>query len=188
MDSTQSVPIVDQMLSVEVPDEIMVEKELKISPQGILRDEKGQITQGVAQDTNKNGTAGRPCLLCQRQKEIISKTQKYFEDCFTKMRMPFFEELALMLDFDDETLSIWAKKKTLETNELEHPEFSAYISKLKTLQKLRLQQRVLGKFNPTGALSLLRWHHGMIEAQKNIIAGEKDDILKIEIVEEKKYE
>jgi len=47
-------------------------------------------------------------------------------------------------------------------------------------------KRILGRYNPTGAISLLRWHHGMIETQKQILAGEKAEPLEIRIVEDNK--
>ena len=150
----------------------------------IERDDKGQITKGIAQDTNKNGTAGRPCEYCQDKDAILQKTTSYFELCWQKMKMPFVEELSLELDKDDDTIVEWAKKKN-DDDCFEHPEFSAIIKKLKTLQKLRLMQRILGRYNATGGIYLLKVNYGMIEAEKRILAGESREPLEIIITEEK---
>lgn len=149
----------------------------------LKQDNLGRFNGGIAQDTDKNGTAGRPCKLCANYEELYNIAKKYIDSCMNvvegKTKMPFKEELALLLKVRAETLSEWVKNKT------EHPEFSDLLSTLQTLQSLRLQQRVLGRYNPTGPLALLKWHHGMIETSKQILAGDKSEPLTIEIIEEK---
>lgn len=170
-------------------EELFTEIPLSISVPEIVRDDKGKIVSGIAQDTNKNGTAGRPCKLCTNKEEY----QKIIDDFYGKCRkagegklvMPWFEELALDLDCDDETVKIWATKEN--DGSLEHPEFSATYSKINTLQKLRLSQRLLGRYNPTGAIKLLEWNHNKISSEKKILAGDKNEPLQIEIIEEVKH-
>lgn len=159
--------------------------EPKIEPQ-IERNEKGQITKGVAQDTNKNGTAGAPCTYCQdkeaKQKIVDDYMKSIYES--VKFAVPWIEEVALLLDVDDGTLVNWANKKD-DNDKREHPELYATYSRLKSLQKLRLKQRAIGRFNPHGALYLLGSDHNVIQASKQILANDKDEPLKIMFVDEK---
>ena len=46
----------------------------------IERDEKGRITKGVAQDTNKNGTAGRHCEACEKMPDILNIVVTYYNE------------------------------------------------------------------------------------------------------------
>jgi succinate dehydrogenase flavin-adding protein (antitoxin of CptAB toxin-antitoxin module) len=157
----------------------------KTKPQ-IIRNEKGQIIKGVAQDTNKNGTAGAPCKYCKDK----DKYQKIADDYMLMIKnsdkpaIPWIEELALIMDIDDETLTNWANKKD-ENSVFEHPELYAIFRKLKTTQKFRLKQRALGRFNPHGALYLLNADHKVIQTNKNVIAGDEKEPLEIIITEEK---
>lgn len=199
---TQGTITDDQNITITMPDEVInqvaTEKinandSMTLQEQQIECDESGRIIKGIAQDTNKNGTAGRPCEYCKDKEEIQKITEAYFKRCYESkpQQIPFIEELALLLDHDDETITLWAKKKRKdiendnEENSLEHPEFSALYRKLKTLQKLFLSKRILGRYNPSGAISLLKWHHGLIETEKQILAGEKNEPLEIVIVEDK---
>ena len=139
--------------------------------------------------------AGRPCTYCLGKSIIQTAADNYLKKCYESkpQQIPFIEELALILNVDEDTILLWAKRKLKnaetgeETNELEHPDFFGVYNKLKTLQKLFLSKRILGRYNPTGAISLLKWHHGLIETTKQIQAGDKDNPLeyKIKIVEEK---
>lgn len=99
---------------------------------------------------------GRPTKY---NEAILLKTQKYFQECLRptdgKMRMPFIEELSLLLDIDDDTVNEWTKDP-------EKKQFSAIIKRIRILQRLRLTQRCLGK-NPTGAIFLLKVDHGKKE-------------------------
>ncbi len=152
------------------------------------RNEKGQIVTGVAQETNKNGTAGRPCMFCENKEEYLEKTKAYLERVrpsgSVKAIVPWIEELALELDTTDENIVNWAKKKTPDS-ELEHPEFFTAVAKLKMIQKLRLQQRTLGRYQPMGALKLLQFNHGAVETSKQILAGDQNEPLEIIITEQK---
>lgn len=131
---------------------------------------------------------GRPCGFCENKESVLKKAYEYIDKCYNSkpQQMPFIEELALILDVDEDTIGNWAKKKIGETEELEHPQFFGIYKKLNVMQKLFLQKRTLGRFNPTGAIALLKWHHGMIETSKQILAGSKEqgEELTIKVVEE----
>lgn len=153
----------------------------------IERNEKGQIVKGIAQDTNKNGTAGRPCEYCQDKEvkqKIVDGYMKQISESI-KFAVPWIEELALLLDVDDTTLVNWANKKD-DDDVSEHPELLAAYSKLKSLQKLRLKQRAIGRFNPHGALYLLNADHKVVQTDRKIVTGENNEPLKIIITEERK--
>jgi hypothetical protein len=154
----------------------------------IIRDKKGRIVKGIAQDTNKNGTAGRPCEYCKDKDKIQKLTDDYLIECRTAKPaiIPYFEELVDRLDRMPEIVSEWRDAKNKDGS-LEHPEFSKSIGKLKNLQKLKLFHRTIGRFNPTGAIFQLKVNHGLVEVSKNIQAGDSDNPVKyeIEIVEDK---
>ena len=155
----------------------------------IIRDSKGRIVKGIAQETNKNNTAGRPCEYCKDAERLLKISTDYFVKCKEPKMIPFIEEWALELDINDSTLVAWADKINAK-GELEHPEFNTIYTKLKNLQKLRLKQKALGRFNPHGALTLLRFDHGAMETEKRIIAGDPNAPQKfdITITEAKEYE
>jgi hypothetical protein len=163
------------------------------SPPQIIRDKLGRIVRPIPQDTNKNGTAGRPCGFCKNKDEVMRIAKEYFDTCRNgkTVKIPFLEELALDLDITEETLTLWAKKKSrIDPNgdSLEHPEFYEIWSKINLLQKLMLSKRILGRFNPQGAISLLKWHHDMIETEKRMLVGDKNsEPLEVRIIEEKQH-
>ena len=70
---------------------------------------------------------------------------------------PYLEELALDLDIDDETIIEWSKI---------HPNFSATIKRIKSLQKVRLLNSTMNKNSNVGAIFQLKCNHGMIETEK----------------------
>ena len=159
-----------------------MKEETLVKPQ-ILRDKKGRIVKPIPQDTNKNGTAGAPCKYCEKKEYYQKIADDYLLSIKSsvKKEVPWIEELALFMDIDDETLMIWAKKKDDEV--LEHPELSATISRLKTIQKLRLKQRVMGRFNPHGALYLLNADHKVIQTTKEVVTGDVNEPMHIIITE-----
>lgn len=130
---------------------------------------------------------GRPCLFCQNSEEYLTKSQMYLDRCQKgkdgKQTIPFIEELAFELNTIDENIVNWANKAQ-DNGELEHPEFFTIYTTVKMLQKLRLKQRSLGRYNPTGALTLLRFDHGAMETSKQIHAGDANEPLQITIIEE----
>ena len=148
----------------------------------IIRDEKGRIIRPIPQKTNKNGIVGRPCKCCESKDEVLRITNEYIKECADdKSKVPFMEELALKLGTNRESVWEWVKK------EEDHPEFADAYKVLQTLQSLKLQIRVLGRYNPNGAIYLLKVIHKMIEVSKHIQSGEDDGPIKyeIEIVEDK---
>lgn len=121
---------------------------------------------------------GRPTKYSE---EMLIKANTYLSDSRAgKVIIPFIEELALILDVDEDTVNNWCKAKD-EFGEPRFPEFFGAIKKLKTLQKLRLMQRILGRYNPTGGIFLLKTLHGMIEEEKRIKL-QKSEPQRIEIV------
>ena len=131
---------------------------------GERKEELIQIVETNPQPEKPKHAGGRPT---DYSKEKLKKTRAYIEECANGVkdlegtvvkppRMPFIEELALILDIDDDTIVEWAKAK-------DKPEFSAAIKKIKMLQRLRLQQRVLGKNQPTGAIFLLKANHNFVD-------------------------
>jgi hypothetical protein len=89
--------------------------------------------------------------------EIAEKAADYVRRMIKKQQVPYIEELALILNVNDDTLVEWAK---------EHDEFSATVKKLKTLQKLCLKRDALErKVHPTMAIFLLKANHGLSEKE-----------------------
>ena len=111
--------------------------------------------------------------------DYIKKHRNFGE----KATIPFIEELAMILDRDDETIQLWAEKE--KDGVLEHPELHESIKQLMNIQKLRLKQRTLGRYNPTGAIFQLKANHGMIETEKKIVSGDGNTPLLIELVPER---
>lgn len=90
--------------------------------------------------------------------EVLQKTKDYYTRCLDtkegKVNVPYVEELAVILDVSRETIYAWCK-------EPEKREFSDTIEKIKNLQRLRLMQRTLGRFNAAGAIFQLKANHDM---------------------------
>lgn len=133
--------------------------------------------------------AGRPCKYCEN-KEKYNKLVSEFVDKHSKLgvekvTIPWVEDLALALGVLDTRINDWVKKVDKD-GEPEHPELIDAIEKLKMIQRLRLQQRVLGRYNPTGAIFLLKANHGYMETEKKVITGDSKEPLLIEIINEKK--
>jgi hypothetical protein len=138
------------------------------------------------QKADEKPSAGRPCDYC-RDKERVDKIIKAYMEKTTnsaKPQIPFIEELCMELDIIDETLTNWTRKLK-DDGSLEHPGLIDTHKKLKMIQKYRLMQRTVGRYNPTGAIFQLKANHGMIETEKQILAGVKDEPLQVEIIEEK---
>lgn len=167
-----------------------------------LYDDKGLLCGDCL--INKRGTfrkeepkpkhaGGRPCKYCENKEHYLKIATDYINKCKTgeKPKMPFVEELAMLMDIDDGTLVIWAKKIKADEEDiedeprLEHPEINAVYSMLKTTQKLRLKQRALGRYNAAGPLALLRFDHGAIDTSKQILTGDKSEPLQIEFINER---
>lgn len=136
------------------------------------------------------GKVGPKCQYCENKDKIQKLADEYvnkhrIRSQGEKATIPFIEELADILDVDDETIDRWAARKLPESEEFEHPEFHQTFGRLKNIQKLRLLQRTLGRYNPTGAIFQLKVNHGAVETEKKIITGDSNAPLLIELVPEK---
>lgn len=137
---------------------------------------------------------GRKCILCENKEKMLGIAEEYFQRCYQgieitedgkkkkRVGVPYIEELAFRLSVHRETVMEWAKDNQ---EGHEHKEFSDTIKRIQDLQRLRLQERVMGRYNPTGAIFLLKTNHKFIETEKQILAGDKDEPLQIEVIEEK---
>lgn len=95
----------------------------------------------------------------------------------TTGELPTMEGFALHIGVNTDTIQEWQKK---------HPEFSVSIKRLMHIQKHRLVNDGLygGKeVNSTMAIFLLKANHGLIETEKQIHIGDKDNPLTVEYIE-----
>lgn len=132
--------------------------------------------------------AGHPCEYC-KDKEKLQKIAEAYISSFEnsdKPSIPFIEELALKLKKHRETILNW-RNKLNDQGKPEHPEFIDTIKRVESFQRLALLKRTLGRFNPTGAIFQLKTNHGFMEADKHILAGDKNEPLQITIVEEDRH-
>lgn len=151
------------------------------------RNEKGQFAPG---NNASHGAGGSTCDFCKRPVEIIQKIKLYGQwtrgKVDGKIHVPFLEELCDedYLDIDEDTLTNW----TLHAHDQErHAELIGAIKTLMMRQKGFLKKRVLGDKNPTGGIFLLKANHGMVEAEKKILVGEKSsDPINFIFTEERK--
>lgn len=127
---------------------------------------------------------GRPCEYCKNKEKIDAKVKDYIARATgEKPQMVYLGEICIMLGIHKETLQDWAHKKNKE-GELEHPTFSDLVKNAELIQETRLQQRVLGRYNPTGAIFLLKTKHGYMETDKRVLAGDSNAPVEIIITEE----
>lgn len=120
---------------------------------------------------------GRPTKYTS---SMIADALEYINSCGrTATELPTIEGLSLKLGCDDDQIVEWGKK---------YPKFYATIKNLKANQKNQLINDGLygGKeVNPAMAIFLLKVNHGMIETEKKILAGDKNEPLQIEFVSER---
>jgi hypothetical protein len=158
-----------------------------MTPTGLLIEYEGEkpTDEEIRELLDSRPGTGRPCKYCSNKEEYQKLTEEYIAKHTKgeKPGIPFIEELALLFNTIEETVMEWAQKKRKDGS-LEHPEFSDSFAQIKMIQKLRLQQRALGRYQPLGALTLLRFNHGAVETSKQIIAGDKNEPLQVEIIEE----
>lgn len=153
---------------------------------------KAWLSSQVAKATPKAPPvpgAGMKCYYCENKEKIqvladeyVNKHSKQGE----KLTVPFVQELAVLLSVSRSSVYEWSKKKIAGTDILEHPEFAETIDKLMTIQELRLLQRTLGRYNPTGAIFQLKTNHGYMESEKKVVTGDSNEPLIVEIVEQKR--
>lgn len=96
---------------------------------------------------------------------IVGKVEKYYKE----VEIPFVEEIAEILDVSDQTIVDWCKK---------HPEFKVVYDRLIRKQKLQLLKGSMNRDIATaGAIFQLKANHGLIESEKRIVAGDKNEPL-----------
>lgn len=162
------------------------------------RDPKsGKITKGVAQDTNKNGTAGKPTLYDQKFcdeiieffsgehyekvlfKEKIRKTAKGDETAEREWKLvanplPYLEAFARKIGVTYQTLRNWATAKN-EDGELTHPEFAEAYATAQQLQKEHLVDNgLVGNYPPASFIFVAKNITDMKDT-KNIELDKKAD-------------
>lgn len=136
------------------------------------RNDKGQFQGGVAQDTNKNGTAGRPTdykpEYAQQLLEFFSKDQftkrvVKSESTFGKNGqkteymilaedLPTFQGFAKKIGVAYFTLRTWAEDKLEDGETPRHPEFSEAYARAQDMQHEMLVVLGLnGLYNPVFA-------------------------------------
>lgn len=159
------------------------------------RNDRGQFLSGNStqfqsgnQAAKGSTTNGRPTKY---NEEIQKKADEFFAKCYAgggkNQRLAFIEALALELDIDPETLLEWSRKKN-EDGSLMYPDFSATYKRFMTLQKLQLMSRGSAGKGQSFNQFLLSANHGMIPAEKQILAGDRQEPLEIIITEEKHLE
>lgn len=105
--------------------------------------------------------SGRPTKY---NEEIQRKADEYINGFLNNKDIPYIEELALLLDIDEDTVGNWSK---------EYPIFFGTVKKIKLMQKFRLQKISYDKdYNPSGSIFQLKANHGMIETEKRIVEAE----------------
>jgi hypothetical protein len=105
---------------------------------------------------------------------IVPEEEKYIDvpsgKGFRKQRnplldeIPYIEELSLILDVDEDTITNWCKDK-------DNKDFFGTIKRIKTLQKTRLQRRAMTREAAAGAIFQLKVNHGMIETNRQELSG-----------------
>jgi len=93
---------------------------------------------------------GRPTKYSE---EMMKKAKLYVARCQKEEKIPYIEELALILGINDDTIVEWSKI---------HKDFSATMKDLRMLQKLRIQDGSLNKqLQPSTSIFMLKSNHGM---------------------------
>ncbi len=112
---------------------------------------------------------GRPTKY---NEEMLKKANEYYLKCLNSEEVPYIERLALTLDVDDERITDYSRKYT---------NFNATIKRIKTLQKLKLQELTIstGKGAAIGAIFQLKANHGMIETEKQMHVGANNESLNV---------
>lgn len=155
------------------------------------KDKDGKFAKG---NKASGGAGGRPCEFCPQHEEIIKKFSLYTEYCKGKVdehiHCPFLEEICGdYLDILAETLWQWVANDKemphdLNHNRKYHAELSKSVKALLQFQKRFLLNHSLFNNQVSGAIFQLKANHGMIETEKRILAGDKENKLEIIITEE----
>lgn len=129
---------------------------------------KPQVMQG--QVVVEKRPEGRPTKY---NDGMLQRAKSYLKTCTVQNKLPLIEELARILEIDDETISEWCNV---------NPEFSATIKRLRLLQKEKIILRGFGAKNPTFSIFMLKANHGMMETEKQVLVQDRD--VKVSITRE----
>lgn len=111
---------------------------LKTDPDGTVRALDGKFVKGVAQDTNKNGTAGKPTVMTE---EVLNKLTHAFSLGATDVEACAYANIS---------------HQTLYNYQHKHPEYVEYKNRQKQLLILKSRQTVIGDLdNPSTAWKYL---------------------------------
>lgn len=148
----------------------------EIKPQ---RDKNGLFLPGNQLSVGNSATH---CSYCENRAKINSKINLYIEQCQGnvdgKLKMPYLEELCMILGIHVDTITDWMNPNVNHDHECS--ELVRAYKTIKMLQKLRLLQTTLTT-TPTGAIFQLKANHGMVETEKTLIAGVNNEPMKYEI-------
>jgi len=122
-------------------------------------------------------TMGRPTKYSE---EIQSQVDKYLQSCVDDNDIPFLEEIALLIDVDEDTIANWANAKYPEDYEEEekrgqhkYPEFFRAYTRARTMQKVLLKKhgilRVKG--SPKMEVFLLQANHSEVPVNRTEHTG-----------------
>ncbi len=151
------------------------------------RNEKGQFVEGNRESV---GNSGKPCQFCKHAVETTNKVMLYSNWTLGKVdgkyHVPFLEELCDedYLDIHTDTLHDWTNGKHAEEH---HSELIHTIRKLVMRQKKLLLKRTLTDSQVAGAIFQLKANHGLMEAEKKVLVGDKNsDPMEFVITEERR--
>lgn len=151
----------------------------------------GRITKGVAQDTNKNGTAGAPTKydpsICEQMLEFFSGDHNHKEVIMEKVTptkygeatekryqivpndLPFFEAFARKIGVSYQTLRNWATEKEGDEKDapLKHPEFFDAYNLCKQIQKeFLIHNGLAGAYPPASFIFVAKNITDMTDSQE----------------------
>jgi len=135
------------------PQEIAMENPQEQPQIQELSTENPQLpTEQTINDTSIDPSIDSLCDYCMHKEKYQTLINDYLSKIKArtgeKVDIPFIEEVALLLDVDEDVFLSWLEDVT-------HTELIASIKKIKLLQKVRLLKRVVGRFNPEGPIYLL---------------------------------
>lgn len=157
------------------------------------RDKKGYFAKGNRIGVDSGG--GRFCEFCPHGEEILKKIDLYAAYCMgdvdEKMHPPFLEELCgyKYLNILVADIYRWIDNAKPMPHDLNHKielhsALADSVKRLVQYQKQFLLNHSLFNNQVSGAIFQLKANHGMIETEKRILAGDKDNKLEIIITEE----
>lgn len=118
---------------------------------------------------------GRPTDYSE---ELLQKAIDYLERCKNDTTsMPSVSQLAVELGVDRQTITDWADLD-------DRPTFTRTYKAIKALQEQDIISKGLkGKYNPSMSIFLLKANHNMIETEKRLLGGDKENPIAFEFVD-----